>query len=229
MGATPPASVAAALSISIKEDGDKSPFERVGSGRYRLRQVAGATQAPKTATTTPTPSPADGDEPDTGLINAFGVYWRREYVDWALTNPKLLGQQQEGSTPVDIANQQGVYLLHDGREVVYVGRSKAQNGIGERLRAHTKDRHNGRWDRFSWFGVLMVKEDGTLDTNTGKTMGLDNLIDTMEALLIEAMEPPQNRKRGDGFSAVEFIQVADPKLEKKRKKALLVELGKGLE
>jgi len=50
----------------------------------------------------------------------------------------------------------------------------------------------------------------------------------MEALLIEALEPPQNRKRGDGFSAVEFIQVPNPDLEKKQKKALLAELGKNL-
>jgi hypothetical protein len=48
----------------------------------------------------------------------------------------------------------------------------------------------------------------------------------MEALLIEALEPPQNRKRGDGFSAVEFIQVPDPDLEDKRAKQVIDELLK---
>ncbi|MGE3966360.1 MAG: HTH domain-containing protein [Planctomycetota bacterium] len=224
VGATPAASVAATLSMSLKNDGDKSPFEKVGKGLFRLRQPAKKAGAgPKKSTPQPVAATAD-DEPEPGLINAFGMYWRRELVDWALANPKLLGQQQEGSTSVDFANQQGVYLLHDGREVVYVGRSEALKGIGSRLRAHTKDRHNGRWDRFSWFGVLNVKEDGSLDAAPGQTMGLDNLIDTMEALLIEAMEPPQNRKRGDGFSAVEFIQVPDPDLEKKRKKQVIAEM-----
>jgi hypothetical protein len=32
------------------------------------------------------------------------------------------------------------------------------------------------------------------------------MISTLEALLIKSLEPPQNRKRGDGFSAVEYIQ-----------------------
>ncbi len=35
------------------------------------------------------------------------------------------------------------------------------------------------------------------------------LIATLEALLIEGLEPPQNRRQGDGFNAVEFIQVPD--------------------
>lgn len=227
VGATPAATVASVLSTSINQDGDKAAFEKVGKGLFRLRQQAAPKKGTVSQPTPPTAAAEDG-ESEPGLINAFGMYWRRELVDWALTNPKLLGQQQEGSTSVDFATQQGVYLLHDGREVVYVGRSEALKGIGSRLRAHTKDRHNGRWDRFSWFGVLNVKEDGSLDTNTGKAMSLDNLVDTMEALLIESLEPPQNRQRGQGFNEVEFIQVPDPNLEKKQKKALLAELGKNL-
>lgn len=223
VGATPAKTVASVLSTSLKQDGDKSPFEKVGRGLYRLRKPPGK-PADKQVTIDVSLSIAEPDEPEPGLINAFGMYWRRELVDWAVTSPKLLGQQQEGSTSVDFANQQGVYLLHDGREVVYVGRSEAKKGIGSRLRAHTKDRHNGRWDRFSWFGVLNVKEDGSLDANTGEAMSLDNLVDTMEALLIESLEPPQNRKRGDGFSAVEFIQVPDPDLEDKQTKQKIDEL-----
>lgn len=37
----------------------------------------------------------------------------------------------------------------------------------------------------------------------------------MEALLIEALEPPQNRKRGDEIRAVEYLQVQDEFLENK--------------
>ena len=36
----------------------------------------------------------------------------------------------------------------------------------------------------------------------------------MEALLIEGLEPPQNLERGDDFSAVEFLQVEDPDIQK---------------
>ena len=42
------------------------------------------------------------------------------------------------------------------------------------------------------------------------------LIVTMEALLIEGLEPPQNRKRGDGFRAVEFLQVEDPEIQRQQ-------------
>jgi hypothetical protein len=45
------------------------------------------------------------------------------------------------------------------------------------------------------------------------------LIPALEAVLIEAMEPRQNRKRGDDLAAVEFIQRVDPEIEKKRIKA----------
>ena len=38
----------------------------------------------------------------------------------------------------------------------------------------------------------------------------------MEAVLIEGLEPRQNRKRGDDFQAIEFLQVEDPKLEMNR-------------
>jgi len=39
--------------------------------------------------------------------------------------------------------------------------------------------------------------------------------------LIEALEPPQNRKRGDDLSAVEYIQKEDPEIEKKRQQDML--------
>ncbi len=43
-----------------------------------------------------------------------------------------------------------------------------------------------------------------------------NLIPALEAILIEALEPRQNRKRGDDLAAVEYLQKADPEIEKKR-------------
>jgi len=43
----------------------------------------------------------------------------------------------------------------------------------------------------------------------------DAVVAAMEALLIESMEPVQNRKRGDGFSGVEYMQHSDPELENK--------------
>jgi len=218
VGATPANTVGALLSTSLKDEGDKSPFERTERGRYRLRKTA----------TTGTASPASGAQiieaetntTEAGLVNAFGMYWRRDAAIWSPTS--LLGEQLTGSQPVEFAGQRGVYLLHDRREVIYVGRAIDQ-GIGVRLKAHTTDRLNGRWDRFSWFGIYPVRDDGTLSEDIEHTISAEILIVTMEALLIEATEPPQNRKRGDGFQAVEFIQVEDPELSKRRARDLLLD------
>lgn len=57
---------------------------------------------------------------------------------------------------------------------------------------------------------------------------LDMLIVTMEALLIEGVEPPQNRKRGDDFRAAEFLQVEDPEIQKNQIIELIDELKKKL-
>src|SRR5258708_30829527 len=73
VGATPAASVAAIISISLQNDGEESPFVRVGRGYYTLRQnVIGNV----------TPSPLDSEPQidETGLINAFGMYWRRDNI-----------------------------------------------------------------------------------------------------------------------------------------------------
>ena len=47
------------------------------------------------------------------------------------------------------------------------------------------------------------------------------LVATLEALLIEALEPPQNRKRGDDFSAIGYIQDVDPELKEREIKDTL--------
>ena len=72
-------------------------------------------------------------------------------------------------------------------------------------------RLGSRWNRFSWFGLLDVNDDGQL-LEIPLQPSLASMIGTLEALLIEALEPPQNKKRGDDFSAVEYIQDIDPEL-----------------
>ncbi len=55
------------------------------------------------------------------------------------------------------------------------------------------------------------------------------IIATMEALLIEGLEPRQNRKRGDDFRAVEYIQSENPGIRKKQMVTLLNELQQKIE
>ena len=223
VGATPASSVNATLSISIRDEGDRSPFIRVSRGIVALRQPSSSSSS---AIPERQSEQEDQEGDETGLINAFGMYWRRDKVLWTST-PRLLGQQQPGSTPVDFSREKGVYLLYDGREAVYVGRTTDQR-LGVRLRQHTTDRLNGRWDRFSWFGVFQVTEDGKISETITDEFTVDNLITTMEALFIEGLEPPQNRKRGDEFRAVEYLQVEDLEIQKTQILQLMDELKKKL-
>lgn len=216
VGATPAATVSATLSMSLKNEGDGSPFVKPERGVYGLRKASPA--APSVVEQ----DEAEEDADQMGLINAFGMFWRRSEVSWKPRHPLLRGFQQAGSQEVDFSAQVGVYLLQDGDRVIYVGRV-TEPRLGGRLGEHTRDRLSGRWDRFSWFGVLKVTEEGRLSSPPGG-FTLENLVATMEALLIEGLEPPQNRRQGDGFNAVEFLQGTDPELAKQKKKRMLDEL-----
>lgn len=214
-GATPAATVNAQLSSSIKHDGDKSPFMRVGKGIFALKNSPAAIipASPQISKQEKLETLAELDvESSDSIIHSFGMYWQRDLVVWR-KDPKMYGKQQALSKPVDFGKQKGIYILYDHHTVVYIGRS-IDRPLGKRLFEHTVDRLGSRWNRFSWFGLLDVTQEGNLreiDLNTS----LASLVATLEALLIEALEPPQNRKRGDDFSAIEYIQDIDPELKEK--------------
>lgn len=207
VGATPSATVGALISSEIKKDGNQSPFQRIAPGTFILKDFGG--------TTNPVPAEVEqqSESQPAGLIQAFGMYWNKDMVEWT-SAPKLLGIEFQGSTPVNFCDQLGVYILYDRHEVVYAGRSAERLGV--RLREHTTDRLNGRWDRFSWFGLSQVTSEGKLIPLGKVTLSANTVIASLEALLIEGLEPKQNRKRGDEFKAIEYLQYQDPALRKKQ-------------
>jgi hypothetical protein len=158
VGATPASTVAANLTTEIRQLGEHSAFIRVKTGEYMLRKHYDKDYSPEASADTELQSAGETPGKEAGIIQAFGMYWRRNLVHWS-NSPKLLGQQSRGAEIVDFSGQVGIYLLHDGRETVYVGRSVGRP-LGKRLFEHTYDRLNGRWDRFSWFGLLSVTEGG---------------------------------------------------------------------
>jgi len=216
LGATPAATVNAQISSSIKHEGKASPYIRVSKGTFTLR--SGVTETIVTHKLTPDVSESEESEEQYEIVTSFGMFWRKDAVEWIAT-PKLLGMQQIGATPVDFHKQLGIYLLYDGREVIYVGRT-TDRPLGRRLYEHTLDRMTARWDRFSWFGLMPVSESGKLSDLPESYMAA-KLIPALEAILIEALEPRQNRKRGDDLAAVEYLQKVDPEIEKKKVKATL--------
>lgn len=152
------------------------------------------------------------------IIRCFGMYWQRDLVVWR-SDSKLFGKQQLLAKAVDFGKQKGIYILYDHHTVVYVGRA-IDRPLGKRLYEHTLDRLSGRWNRFSWFGLLDVTQEGNL-RELSFSATLASMVATLEALLIEALEPPQNRKRGDDFSAIEYVQEVDPELRERQIQATL--------
>ncbi|MDR3055700.1 MAG: hypothetical protein LBU53_09910 [Zoogloeaceae bacterium] len=207
-GATPAATVGAQLTASIKHDGEKSPFIRVGKGIFALKNV---TQTTLPVSKSEKKLPIETEVSDS-IIRSFGMYWQRDLVVWR-NDPKLFGKQQSSSKPIDFGKQKGIYILYDHHAVIYAGRS-IDRPLGKRLFEHTIDRLGSRWNRFSWFGLLEATDDGSLE-EVPFNNSLASIIGTLEALLIEALEPPQNRKRGDDFSAIEYIQSIDPELRER--------------
>jgi hypothetical protein len=215
VGANPAASVAAILSQALSDE--NSPFQRVGNGEYALKETLrqDAVEVARVAT-------KEEVEVETGALRAFGMFWQRDMVVWS-GKPRLFGRQAPGASEVNFSEQVGVYLLHDRDRVIYVGR--AADTMFARLRMHTIDRLGGRWDRFSWFGLRSVGEDGSLsEPSTAWTHTV--VIETLEALLIESLEPPLNRRRGDNLSAVEYLQIADPEIDKMRKSQVISDMMK---
>lgn len=216
LGATPAATVNAQISSSIKNDPVESPYVRVSKGVFALK-AGGAPGVAIPLKLTPDVSESEEEEEQYELISSFGMFWRKDAVEWVVKpklTPKLLGMQQPGATPVDFYKQLGIYLLYDGREVIYVGRT-TDRPLGQRLSEHTKDRMSARWDRFSWFGLLPVSEEGALGSLPAQYNSA-KLIPALEAILIEALEPRQNRKRGDNLATVEYLQKVDPAIAKRK-------------
>lgn len=229
IGATPVATVSAQITQSIKKEGSKSPYVRVAKGTYALAakstESAASAQNPRTPQAVAVAPDEEGDADEQyAVFTAFGMFWRRESVEWT-RSPRLLGMQQIGAVPVDFNNQRGIYLLYDGREVIYVGRV-TDRALGLRLFEHTVDRLATRWDRFSWFGLVPVTDSGRLGTMPGNYES-SKLVPALEAILVEALEPRQNRKRGDDLAEVEYVQMVDPAIEKRKLKAAMDQLIDG--
>lgn len=228
LGATPQDTVSSNLTTDINTNKEKSVFAKVDKGVYILRKfLEDSSQLVSEEVDEELITTVKSIKERHKIINAFGIYWNRQFVHWK-TTPDLLGIQQIGALEVNFKDQIGIYLLHDARETIYVGQAIDQT-LGQRLKNHTTDRLGGRWDRFSWFGFYPVSEDGKLlkdiqlDKLTVKSLG-----DILEAILIESIEPRQNRKQGNLFYGLEYLQQEAPEIKKKLKAELIRELTEKL-
>jgi len=225
LGATPQDTVSSVITTDINANKENSLFVKVDRGIYTLKELL-SNESIMLSNDTEGSSDTSGQNKNTRLkvVNAFGIYWSRDKVEWKNT-PDLLGVQQLGATPVNFKEQRGVYLLHDHRETIYIGQATEQP-LGQRLRNHTTDRLGGRWDRFSWFGFYPVNDDGSIDKEIKfDSISIQTFGDLLEAILIESLEPRQNRKQGNLFAGLEYLQVEAPEIKKRQKQLLLRELS----
>lgn len=225
LGATPQDTVSANMSTDINTNKENSIFAKVDKGIYILRKFLDDPSLQITADTETSVGVIKKVSTDRiKIINAFGIYWTRNLVHWKST-PDLLGIQQIGAAEVNFKDQIGIYLLHDSRETIYVGQAIDQS-LGQRLKVHTYDRLGGRWDRFSWFGFRPVDENGKLHVdNRFENLNIQDIGDILEAILIESIEPRQNRKQGNLFFGLEYLQQEAPEIKKKQKEQLLREIS----
>lgn len=134
-------------------------------------------------------------------IKAYGLYWDRSRVSWLQKPHELLGYRTNSDRSVDFADQDGIYLLHHGSEIVYVGQThttKSDRGLYGRLRVHNKDaRKTGRWDSFSWFGFRAVNDEtGDLE-DPPESIPTKDVITLTETILIECLMTRLNMRTGE--------------------------------
>ena len=130
------------------------------------------------------------------------MFWRREKVDWS--QDKLRGSQLGGSH-VDFSEMKGIYILYDNREPIFVGQAISA-GLMAKLQTHTKDRFANRWNRFSWFGIYGVNQNGSLHQIRTFNTTIEDVANAIEAVLVEGLEPRQNRDNSRYFDGAEYSQ-----------------------
>lgn len=138
----------------------------------------------------------------TNLIQNYGLFWRRDAVDWKRSGSLLgRGVRAKRKGDVDFREQRGIYALYDDTfRLVYVGQAgRGQRRLFRRLRSHTITDMAERWSRFSWFGIVPVDEEAKalrVDWPEEQSTKTGSILDHLEAILITAAEPVLNKKGG---------------------------------
>jgi len=63
-----------------------------------------------------------------------------------------------------------------------------------------------------------------LDRKKFKNIDIQILADTFESILIECVEPRQNRKQGNTLSGMEYLQQESPEIKKRKREELFREI-----
>ena len=206
VGATP----ANTVNGYLRSDKLKDKVVCVGRGVYILKEFYNSS-----TTIIPDGTNKEDDENDVSdaLITAYGRFWDRNLFQTNKNHLYGSNIKTKNADVYDFHECGGIYLLHKGYNVTYVGQAEK---LSKRLEDHTTDHLRNRWDNFSWFCIDSI--DNETNENT-KSMSNEAILDTLEALLIETLGPERNKKVGNDFEDKEFEQnTAIEYIEKLKKK-----------
>lgn len=171
------------------------------------------------------------------LIKTYGEHWRRDWVNWR-RGKLMTGFGKNQSRKANFWKMHGVYALYSGYDLVYVGQTFRQY-LGDRLKQHTKDESRERWDTFSWYGIQDVvgqkNKDGFMSLgklNTAEWDRAENIIESLESLVIRIADPALNRRRDkftkgtDKAERFHQFQMPDPDEELQEKMTKLMKVTK---
>jgi len=118
-----------------------------------------------------------------------------EGISWTVFDeyPKVLKEL--------IGKEPGIYSLYKGNKLYYVGLA---TNLLSRVKAHLRDRHKKKWDKFS---VYLLKDDGH--------------IKELESLLLRISKPTGNRVAGNfkGSTSIRKILAREMRQQDKDKQA----------
>ena len=124
------------------------------------------------------------------LIKNYGLFWKIENVFWGKPrNPGNLlgiGAKNKSADFVDFREQTGIYILYADYKIVYIGQAgKGKSKLFARLKDHMRDELAGRWNQFSWFGLLSVLTTSKLSSSKQTHQHSTNIVlNHFEAILI---------------------------------------------
>lgn len=141
-----------------------------------------------------------------------------------------------GQKGIYVLYDSGLTPVYAGQAGLTRGKKKSDESgrcLGQRLRDHSRGKYRNGWEYFSWFGFLDCDQEkllkGKLKTanvnhrlnvswsfdgkNDGKDQELNLLLDSFEAILIEAFVPRFNSRGGNLKNAIYVDQFeSTPKL-----------------
>lgn len=197
------------ISVHVVLNAHQDIFIKEGRGLYKLNNVFNYNDWQNNKTT-------DKEENkvieaqisktnNTTIIKAYGRMWERNKVDWSKCHPVLLGTPHKIKQYIDFNKMRGIYMLYDTNgTLVYVGLST--NGIGDRLKDHTKDKHANSWVKFSWFGIDGINQDGSIRRPSGLHASIIDVATALESVVLIGVQPARNTRNGERMRDKEYLQ-----------------------